>query len=44
VKPVEQRPSRCIGKGFEDFIHWNDDRQPNGCMSRGCFGGVKGLC
>jgi hypothetical protein len=38
VKPVEQRPSRCIGQRFEDVIHGRHHMQPNGCMSRWCFG------
>src|SRR5438477_12943122 len=42
VKPVEQRASRCIGQRFEDLIHGFYNRQPNGCMSSGCFGGWVG--
>src|SRR5271169_1088206 len=46
VKPVEQGSSRCIGQRLEHVIHGVSaadlksphNRQPNGCMSRGCFG------
>src|ERR1700758_1611004 len=38
VKPGEQRPPRRIGQRFEDVIHCAHNRQPNGCMSRWCFG------
>src|SRR6266404_2507022 len=37
VKPVQQRPPGSIGERFEDLIHGRHNRQPNGCMSRGCF-------
>src|ERR1700724_974571 len=40
VKPVQQRPPGSVGQRFEDFIHGRHNRQPNGCMSRGCFGVV----
>jgi hypothetical protein len=46
VKPVEQRSSRCVGQGLEHvvYFHEEDNRQPIGCMSRGCFVGDKSLC
>src|SRR5207248_1459666 len=44
VKPVQQRAPRRIGKRFEDLIHGLDNRQPNGCMSRACFGRNPALC
>ena len=33
MKPVQQRAPRRVGQRFEDFIHDEDNRQPNGCMS-----------
>src|SRR6266403_5645398 len=39
VKSVQQRPPRSIGQRSEDLIHDQDNRQPNGCMSRTRFRG-----
>jgi len=43
-KITAEAESESRRQGLEDFIHVKNNMQPNGCLSRGCFGGRVWLC